>query len=67
MVKNLPASTGNREMWIPSLGPEMWFQPLAQEYPLGRAYPTPVFLPGESPWTEAPGGLQSMRSQSGHD
>ena len=22
--------------------------------------PTPVFLPGESPWTEEPGGLQSM-------
>ena len=26
--------------------------------------PTPVFLPGESPWTEEPGGLQSMGSQS---
>ena len=26
--------------------------------------PTPVFLPGESPWTEEPGGLQSMESQS---
>ena len=22
--------------------------------------PTPVFLPGESPWTEEPAGLQSM-------
>jgi len=22
--------------------------------------PTPVFLPGESPWTEEPDGLQSM-------
>ena len=30
--------------------------------------PTPVFLPGESPWSEEPGGLQSMRSQRvGHD
>ena len=29
--------------------------------------PTPVFLPGESPWTEEPGGLQSMGSQrAGH-
>ena len=29
---------------------------------------TPVFLPGESPWTEVPGGLQSMGSQRvGHD
>ena len=27
-----------------------------------------VFLPGESPWTEEPGGLQSMGSQRvGHD
>ena len=25
--------------------------------------PTPVFLPGESPWTKEPGGLQSMGSQ----
>ena len=25
--------------------------------------PTPVFLPGEFPWTEEPGGLQSMGSQ----
>ena len=25
--------------------------------------PTPVFLPGESPWTEEPGVLQSMGSQ----
>ena len=30
--------------------------------------PTLVFLPGESPWTEEPGGLQSMGSQRvGHD
>ena len=25
--------------------------------------PTPVFLPGESPWTGEPGGLQSMGSK----
>ena len=25
--------------------------------------PTPVFLPGESPWTKEPGGLQSMGLQ----
>ena len=37
-------------------------QSLGQEDPLeeGRA---PVFLPGESPWTDKPGGLQSMGSQ----
>ena len=27
--------------------------------------PTPVFLPGESPWTEEPGKGQFMGSQSG--
>ena len=32
--------------------------------PWRRAWqPTPVFLSGESPWTEEPGGLQSMGSQ----
>ena len=30
--------------------------------------PTPVFFPGEFPWTEVPGGLQFMGSQrGGHD
>ena len=34
--------------------------------PWKRAWqPTPVFLPGESPQTEEPGGLQSMGSQMG--
>ena len=32
--------------------------------PWRRAWqPIPVFLPGESPWIEEPGGLQSMGSQ----
>ena len=44
---------------IPGLGRSPW----RREWP-----PIPVFLPGESPWTEKPGGLQSMRSQRvGHD
>ena len=35
--------------------------------PWRRAWqPTPVFLPGESLWTEEPGGLQSMGSQIRH-
>ena len=29
----------------------------------GHWQPTPIFLPGESPWTEVPGGLQSMGSK----
>ena len=57
MVKNLPA------MWetqVPSLGRE---DPWRREW-----QPTPVFLPGEFPWTEEPGRLQSMGSQRvGHD
>ena len=38
-------------------------------FPWRRAWQsTPVFLPGESPWTEKPGGLQSMGPQRvGHD
>ena len=50
MVKNLPAM---RETWVPSLGWEdLWRW--------GSKAPTPVFLPGESLWTEEPGGLQSL-------
>ena len=45
MVKNLPA------MW------EIWVQSLGRKIPWRRAWqPTPVFLPGESAWTEEPGG-----------
>ena len=56
-VKNLPAM---QKTWVRSLG---W------EDPWRRAWqPTPVFLPGESPWTDGPGGLQSTGSQRiGHD
>ena len=33
-----------------------------------RWQPTPVFLPGKTPWAEEPGGLQFMGSQRiGHD
>jgi len=33
-------------------------------FPWRRAWqPIPVFLPGESPWTEELGGLQSMGSR----
>ena len=33
--------------------------------PGGRAWQsTPTFLPGQSPWTEEPGGLQSIGFQS---
>ena len=36
---------------------------LGREGPLEKGIqPTPVFLPGESPWTEEPHGLQSMEA-----
>ena len=45
------------------------FSPWIRKIPWRRAQqPTSVFLLGESPWTEEPGGLQSMGSQrAGHD
>ena len=45
------------------------FDPWVRKIPWRRAWqPTPLFLPGESPWTEEPGGLQSMGLQTtGHD
>ena len=52
--------------WVKSLPAiqEMQVQTLGHEDPWRKAWqPTPVFLPGESPWTEEPGGLQSMGSQ----
>ena len=52
-VKNLPAM---KDPWV---GKTPW---------RGAWQPTPAFLPGESPWTEEPGGLQSMGSQGvGHN
>ena len=40
------------------------FHPFVGNSPWRTAWqPTPIFLFGESPWTEEPGGLQSMGSQ----
>ena len=45
------------------------FNPWVGKIPWRKKWqPTPVFLPGESPWTEELGELQSMRSQRvGHN
>ena len=45
------------------------FNPWVGKIPWKRAWhSTPVFLPGESPWTEEPGGPQSIGSHRvGHD
>ena len=50
-VTNLPAVW---ETWVQSLS---WEDPLKED-PL-EWQPTLVFLTGESPWTEEPGGLQN--------
>ena len=42
----------------------MQVRSLGGKIPRGRKWqPTPVFLPGNIPWTEEPGGLQTMGSQ----
>ena len=57
MVKNPPATW---ETWVQSLG---WEDPLEK----GMAAHSSI-LAWEIPWTEEPGGLQSMGSQRvGHD
>ena len=45
------------------------FYPCVGEISWRRAWlPTPLFLHGESPWTEKPGGLQSLGPERvGHD
>ena len=44
------------------------FDPWVRKIPWWRAWqPTPVFLPGECPWTEEPGGLQSAGSHRVRD
>ena len=57
MVKNLPAM---KETWVQSLG---------QEDPLEKGMATHFsILAWRIPWTEEPGGLQSMGSQrAGHN
>ena len=56
VLKNLPASAGDiRDMGsIPGSG---------RSPGGGHRQPTPVFLPGEFPWTEEPGRLQSIGLQ----
>ena len=48
---------------------DMGLIPGSERFSWRRAWqPTPVFLPGESPWTAEPGCLQSKGSQRvGHD
>ena len=60
MVKNLPAMQELQEMWVQSLGRE---DPLEE----GMATHSNIFA-WRIPWTEEPGGLQSIGSQRvGHN
>ena len=54
-VKNLPAVQETQETWVGSLGRE---DPLEEEMATHSSVPA-----WEIPWTEEPGGLQSMGSQ----
>ena len=60
VVKNLPASAGDIETWVQSLD---------QEDPLEKEMAThSSILAWGIPWTEEPGGLQTMGLQRvGHD
>ena len=54
-VKNLPVMQETQEMWVWSL---------SQEYPLEEEMKThSSILAWRIPWTEEPGGLQSVGSQ----
>ena len=55
MVKNPPADAETQEMWVRSLSQE---DPMEQEMALHSS-----ILAWEIPWTEGPGGLQSMGLQ----
>ena len=61
VVKNPPASAGDAG--------DTGSIPESRRFPWRRVWlSTPVFLPGESPWTEEPVRLQPMESQrAGHD
>ena len=55
-----PGSSASKESTCGAGDPGSW----VGKIPWRRdRLPTPVFSPGESPWTEEPGGLQSMGSQ----
>ena len=55
MVKNLPVNAGDISDELLSLG---WEDPLEKEMATHSSIPA-----WKSPWTEKPGGLQSMGSQ----
>ena len=70
LLMDFPGDTSGKEpacqrRWHKRRRFDLW----VGKIPWRRAWqPTPVFLPGESPWTEEAGGRQSMGSHRvGHD
>ena len=60
MVKNMPTNARVQETWVRSLG---WEDPLGEDVATHSS-----ILDWRIPWTEEPGGIQSMRLQRvGHD
>ena len=63
--RSFPGGTGGKEhacQW--RRHKSCRFDPWVRKIPWRSGWrPTLVFLPGESPWTEEPGGLQSKESQ----
>ena len=61
-IVNFPGGSDEKNL------PAAWsfeFDPWVRKIPWRRAWQSArVHLPGESPWTEVPGSLQSMGSQS---
>ena len=55
VVKNSPANAGDT-------GDVGWIPESERSPGGGNGQPTPIFLPGEFPWTEELGGLWSMGS-----
>ena len=57
----------NQHSWI-FISQPLFFGVISDAYWRRKWQPTPVFLPGESPWTEEPGRLESMGlPRVGHD
>ena len=70
VVMGFPGDNSDKEPASQCRRHKRWgFDPSVWKIPWRRAcQPTPVFLPGESPWTEEPGGLRSIGLQRvGHN
>ena len=69
LCEGIPGGASGKEPACQCRRHEGWgFDPSVRTIPWRRArQPTPIVMPGEAPWTEEPGGLQSIVSQrTGH-